>query len=139
MWIKLKLVKGGNLKLTEINKLNDIKTILVELAATCNISKNELDNNGSLDYSLNLDDELQDELKKLISMFAVLKKALDQNDMVAVQTALVMARIYAMNLRNFFDGIFEDIEMIGWTDRYNWPKIPEDYKIPDHYNYPEKK
>ncbi|MCW7762534.1 hypothetical protein OPS06_11770 [Photorhabdus sp. JAR] len=72
-------------------------------------------------------------------MFAVSKKALDQNDMVAVQTALVIARIYAMNLRNFFDGIFEDIEMIGWTDRYHWPKIPEDYKIPDHYNYPKNK
>ncbi|MCA6222105.1 DUF6853 family protein [Photorhabdus antumapuensis] len=125
--------------MTEINKLNDIKTILVELAAACNISKNKLDNDGSLDYSLNLDDELQDELKKLISMFAVSKKALDQNDVVAVQTALVMARIYAMNLRNFFDGIFEDIEMIGWTDRYNWPKTPENYKIPDHYNYPENK
>ncbi|ANS44137.1 hypothetical protein Q5A_018525 [Serratia inhibens PRI-2C] len=92
----------------------------------------------SIDYSLNLDEELYSELEKLTDISLVLKKALDEKDMVAVQAALVMSRIYSMNLRNFFNDIYDDIEIIGWTDHYSWPKIPEGYQIPEHYKHPKK-
>ncbi|CNG74230.1 hypothetical protein OP862_00725 [Yersinia massiliensis] len=117
-----------------MTKLNDIKETLSDVAKVCGIMGNEL----SIDYSLNLDEELYSELEKLANMSLVLKKALDEKDMVAVQAALVMSRIYSMNLRNFFNDIYDDIELIGWTERYSWPEIPEGYQIPEHYKHPNK-
>ncbi|MGM7765243.1 DUF6853 family protein [Yersinia enterocolitica] len=117
-----------------MTKINVIKEALSDVAKICHIQESEL----SIDYSLNLDEELHSELEKLAEISLVLSKALDEKDMVAVQAALVMSRIYSMNLRNFFNDIFDDIEMLGWTERYSWPKIPEGYQIPEHYNYPKK-
>lgn len=117
-----------------MTKLNYIKETLSDVAKVCNIRENEL----SIDYSLNLDEELNSELEKLAKISLVLRKALDEKDMIAVQAALIMSRIHSMNLRNFFNDIYDDIEMIGWTERYSWPEIPEGYRIPEHYNYPKK-
>ncbi|CRY56856.1 MULTISPECIES: DUF6853 family protein [Yersinia] len=113
-----------------MTKLNVIKDALSDMAKVCNVQEDEL----SIDYSLDLDEELHSELEKLTQISLVLRKALDEKDMVTVQATLVMSRIYSMNLRNFFNDIYDDIEIIGWTDRYNWPEIPEGYRIPEHYN-----
>jgi hypothetical protein len=128
---KPKLGKGEKLKLTN---LNVIKDLLAEVAKVCNIQEDEL----SIDYSLNLDEELHSELEKLAKISSVLRKALDEKDMVAVQASLIMSRIHTMNLRNFFNDIYDDIEMIGGAKRNSWPEIPENYQIPEHYNYPKK-
>jgi hypothetical protein len=118
--------------LTNINELDLIKTALADLAENCHISEDKL----AIDYSLNLDAELHGELDKLTSMAVTLRKSLAEKDMVAVKAALVMSRIYAMNLRNFFEDIFDDIEMIGWSDNYDWPSIPENYQIPEKLRLP---
>jgi len=97
----------------------------------CAISEDKL----AIDYSLDLDDELQEGLKKLTSMALTLRRAIGEKDMLAVKAALVMSRIYAMNLRNFFENIFDDIEMIGWSDNYDWPPIPENYQIPEKLRF----
>jgi len=117
--------------LANINELDLIKTTLADLAEICAISEDKL----AIDYSLNLDDELQEELKKLTSMALTLRRAIGEKDMLAVKAALVMSRIYAMNLRNFFENIFDDIEMIGWSDNYDWPPIPENYQIPEKLRF----
>lgn len=118
--------------MTNINDLDLIKTVLADLAENCNIQEDKL----AIDYSLNLDAELYDELKKLTSMAFTLRKSLAEKDMVAVKAALVMSRIHTMNLRNFFENIFDDIEMIGWSDNYDWPSIPENYQIPEKLRFP---
>ncbi|WP_118985764.1 hypothetical protein [Photorhabdus sp. CRCIA-P01] len=123
--------------MTRISSLNELKEALVRLARICNIPKRELYDEGNTDYTLNLDEELNLSINRLLDDFSLLQKALDQEDMIAVQAALNRARANSMDLSNFFENICEDIEMIGWTDRYNWPKTPKDYEIPDHYNYPE--
>lgn len=84
-----------------MTKLNVIKEALSDVAKVCNILEDDL----SIDYSLNLDEELHSELEKLAKISLVLRKALDEKDMVAVQAALIMSRIYSMNLRNFFNDI----------------------------------
>lgn len=117
--------------MTKINKLNLVKDALSDVAEICNITEGEL----SIDYSLDLDEELYRELEKLTEMTLVLKKALTGKDMVAVQAALIMSRIYSMNLRNFFNDIYDDIETIGRSDGYNWPEIPEGYQLSEHYKF----
>lgn len=84
-----------------MTKLNVIKEALSDVAKVCNILEDDL----SIDYSLNLDEELHSELEKLAKISLVLRKALDEKDMVAVQAALIMSRIYSMNLRNFFNDV----------------------------------
>ncbi len=63
----------------------------------------------------------------------LLKKARLNDDKVTVQAALVYIRVYSMNLSSFFDAFKEDADaLLKYSD---WPSIPEDYKVPEHYNY----
>jgi len=66
----------------------------------------------------------------------LLEKARLNDDKVAVQVALVYIRVYSMNLSSFFNAFKEDADtLLKFSD---WPDIPEDYKIPLHYNFPVK-
>ncbi|MBT0722822.1 hypothetical protein EFZ10_05430 [Tatumella sp. TA1] len=111
------------------NLLQNIKKALSALAEKCNFTEDQL----AVDYSLDLDDELYDELRKLALISQALQKALADGDMIAVKAALILSRIYTMNLRNFFSDIFDDIESIGWSNNYSWPEIPEGYQLPEKY------
>ncbi len=51
---------------------------------------------------------------------------------------MIISRVHSINLFNFSNGIYGDIEMIGWNESYSWPEIPKGYQIPEHYNYPKK-
>jgi len=115
--------------LTKPNLLQNIKKALSVLADKCDLTEDQL----AVDYSLDLDDELYEELNKLALISQALQNALADGDMIAVKAALVMCRICTMNLRNFFSDIFDDIESIGWSDNYNWPQIPDGYQLPEKY------
>lgn len=58
--------------------------------------------------------------------------------MIAVQVVMIISRVHSINLFNFSNGIYGDIEMIGWNESYSWPEIPKGYQVPGHYNYPKK-
>ncbi len=66
----------------------------------------------------------------------LLEKANSNDDKVTLQVALVFIRVYSMNLSSFFDAFKEDADTL--LESTDWPSIPEDYKIPSHYNYPIK-
>ena len=65
-----------------------------------------------------------------------LSKAIDENDLISVQCALTRVKIASLNLSNNYQDVIDDIVLINKLDL--WPMIPEDYQIPEHYNYPEK-
>lgn len=122
--------------MTDINKIkNAIQTIASLNEANANFSYED----WSIDYQLDLDKELCGELAKLQIELDLLANALQEKDLVTAKCALVMARLFSLNLSNFFLNIFEDIEKIGWSEEFKLPAIPEGYKIPEHYIYPSKK
>ncbi|RPH22321.1 hypothetical protein EHN07_16945 [Buttiauxella warmboldiae] len=121
--------------MTDINKIKNAVRMLAGLAES-NIDF--ADDEWSIDYHLDLDKELRDELAKLQIELDLLTNALKEKDLVTAKYALVMARLFSLNLSNFFLNIFEDIEKVGWSEEIKLPAIPEDYQIPEHYNYPKK-
>ncbi|WP_350307657.1 MULTISPECIES: hypothetical protein [Photorhabdus] len=67
----------------------------------------------------------------------LLNKTIEDNDQIAIQCALTRIRIASLNLSNLYEDIIDDVVLINNQD--SWPEIPEDYKIPEHYDYPSKK
>lgn len=118
--------------------LNKIKNAIQTLAGLNKENTNFAANDWSIDYQLDLDKEMRDELEKLQIELDLLTNALREKDLVTAKHALVMSRIFSLNLSNLFLNIFEDIEKIGWSEESKLPAIPEGYQIPEHYNYPKK-
>ncbi|WP_159567149.1 hypothetical protein [Budvicia diplopodorum] len=118
--------------MTNINKIKNAIQALAEHNSSFS------DDNWSINYKLDLDKELRGELAKLQIELDLLTNAIQENDLDTAKYALVMARIFSLNLSNFFLNIFEDIEKVGWSEEFKLPTLPEGYQIPERYNYPKK-
>lgn len=88
----------------------------------------------SIDYSIDLNADLFNELSKLNRSVEFLSEAIERKDEFAIVSALIYVRIFSMNLEGFFRNITEDIDKIFQTEGY-LKDLPEDYKIPEFYNY----
>ncbi|CAQ82545.1 MULTISPECIES: hypothetical protein [Photorhabdus] len=119
-----------------MNGLDQIKRAILELSKINTADFKFVDSDWSIDYQLDLDKRLQEDLAKLETELNLLTDAVQRKDMVTAKCALVMARVISLDLSNFFLNIFEDIEKVGWGELCELPSIPENYVIPEHYNYP---
>ncbi|WP_145928392.1 hypothetical protein [Pseudomonas sp. TCU-HL1] len=90
-------------------------------------------NDFSSDFSIDWSDEFCGSLRKLNEQICIFSKALEKNDKLVQVAALVVARGVALRLLNQFEGIFEDIESVAFSEEYGWPVIPEDYRLPSDY------
>ncbi|TCV91092.1 hypothetical protein [Biostraticola tofi] len=91
----------------------------------------------SINYNRSLEELLIKQLTLLHLKTKLLALAKNNDDELAMQSALLRLRTHAMSLSSFFDNIVEDTEVILRTG--TWPEFPEDYKIPNHYNESEFK
>lgn len=119
--------------------LDQIKRAILELSKISAADFKFVNSDWSIDYRLDLDKRLQEDLAKLEIELNLLTDAIQRKDMITAKCALVMARVISLDLSNFFLNLFEDIEKVGWGEQCELPSIPEDYVIPDHYNYPPNK
>lgn len=90
----------------------------------------------AIDYNASLEDELNKQLMLLKDKTNLFSEACECGDEIAVKSFLLEMRTHAMSLSGFFDAIAEDATLLIKAD--GWPDIPEDYQLPDHYNYPNK-
>jgi hypothetical protein len=93
----------------------------------------------AIDFNANLNDEFLKDVKRLQGAMLLFKASLGSNDLITAQCALIRARAVSMDLSNFFGNIAEDIERIAWTGGFDWPEIPEGYKIPERYNFSDER
>ena len=93
-------------------------------------------NNGNLSIDTQLDRDLEEQIACLYDAVILLKKARDADDKIATQAALLHISSYAMGLSGFFRDIDADAAMLRGAPQ--WPEIPKNYKIPEHYNFPHK-
>ncbi|TDB60357.1 hypothetical protein [Photorhabdus khanii] len=121
------------------NNLNCIKEVIMLFAEKEHIPVQELHNHWQSNYKNDWDMRFAEDVALLNREISLLKQALEKDDKVTQIAALVVARGIALGIMNQFENLFEDIEKMAWSDDFKWPKIPEDYKIPDHYNYPQNK
>ncbi|MDR0805513.1 MAG: hypothetical protein LBN41_02040 [Enterobacteriaceae bacterium] len=92
--------------------------------------------NLSINYKGSLTDLFIKYLTLLESQVGLLTRAKNNNDELAMLTAILEIKIYAMGLSNIFDSIVEDAELLIRIG--DWADIPEHYKIPDYYNHQTK-
>ncbi|ADO50546.1 hypothetical protein [[Enterobacter] lignolyticus] len=120
------------------NDLNVIKYSIIDFAHTQNLSASNLQDEWQSNYQSDWNENLRKDMHSLCLEMELFQKALLEEDRTTQIAALVVARVRAMNLRNFFDDMFEDIEKMAGSEEFLWPKIPEGYEIPKHYNDPKK-
>lgn len=118
----------------EIN-FDELKDIYLQLSKV--MPKKPIDEDELLiDYKAKQCASFHRGLELLGNAKEFLEKATMNDDKVAIQAALVYIRVYSMNLSGFFDAFKEDADaLLKFSD---WADIPEDYKIPAHYDYPIK-
>lgn len=90
------------------------------------------------EWNLSYKDSLDESIKKYISNLSeainVGLIASQRNDQITTAAALVYARVYAMQLADTFSDVASDIQRVLKEDtRFDWPLIPDDFQIPDHY------
>lgn len=89
----------------------------------------------AVDYNASLESQLIKQLTLLQSKTSLFSEACRCNDEVTMKAFLLEIRTHAMSLSSFFDAIAEDATLLIRID--GWPDIPENYQVPEHYNYPK--
>ncbi|MCW2476134.1 MULTISPECIES: hypothetical protein [unclassified Symbiopectobacterium] len=79
---------------------------------------------------------IEDDVAKLNLTIKLFFKAKENNDELAMQAALLRISTFLSGIYGVLYQTREDIDLFSRIP--NIENFPEDYKIPDHYNYPIK-
>jgi hypothetical protein len=132
----------GKIEVMEKNSVDIIRQSFIEFAASIGISKDDMnkgmDENEQfewcIDYDHSLGDRLEKYLDKLIFFFEVHRIAIQRNDQLAAYIALMNAGIYAQLASDFFSTIKDEVDNVAvLNNRFSWPSVPDDYKLPEHF------
>lgn len=85
------------------------------------------------DYKRNWQDDFLRDLRGLQEAMRLFEEAISQGDMVTARCAILDADLRSDSLASDFKRMANDFTTMRRTS--GWPEIPEDYKIPEHYNY----
>jgi hypothetical protein len=110
---------------------NDFLTLLTEREGT-GLDKDDL----YLKENRSIVLRIEEDVKNLDLTVKFYFQAKENNDELAVQAAILRIALFMGNIRGLFSRATDDIDRFIKIPA----KIPfpEDYKIPDHYNYPIK-
>lgn len=129
--------------MTSIRNLDDIQRSIVDLVASKGITLDDLRHGWdeeaqckqwSFGYKHRSQAYFDADFKRLLKCFELLHAAREAGDRVAEIVAILHAGIAAQDIGNFFQNLSDDCRKILCDDeRFDWPKIPEGYQIPEHY------
>ncbi|MBS9434687.1 hypothetical protein CE143_06815 [Photorhabdus luminescens] len=100
------------------------------------ISESNVTDNLLIDYESDLNEMYLLDMHRLKEAICLLQKAQLIDDKITMQAALVYIRVHSMRLSGFFEDIKDDSDT--FLKNSEWPNIPENYQVPEHYNYPNK-
>lgn len=83
------------------------------------------------DHKYRLDKEIGDLFVSLRGIVRVLELAVECEDSDAILTALVVMRVFSMDMSSCFDNIDVDIERL--FSEVRWSELPDGYKLPNIY------
>ncbi len=123
-----------------------IQKLIIEFAKMQGITLEQMQNSWNvetedLDWKVDYRNDLQQEYMKdiffLQESIHLHKQAIQKGDLLTARSGLLGAAIAAQNLSGFFDALKEDLDKIYLHDTptFTWPEFPEDYTIPEHYDY----
>lgn len=113
---------------------NRLKSLLMDFAKSKGMAEDEIHDSWNIDYKVDIQKEYYlKELSSLAEAMSLFERAIKKGDDLTAKCALVDAEIRADMLSDFFSAIKADIGRV--SRQFSWPKIPENYEIPDDYNY----
>ncbi len=125
--------------------LNFVQEVFIRLAQKNGIPLEELKNGcneekecmeWNMDYKNSLQKDVEADIEKMLQIFELHHAAMKKDDLVTASAALVRAAGFAQMLAGTFSNIYDECYKVLRDDkRFTWPEIPEDYSIPEHYNY----
>jgi hypothetical protein len=119
----------------DISMLDKFKDAYLELLK--HKAGKELDiNNLYLEKDCSIVDSIQNSIKNLNLTIELFFKAKENNDELAMQAALLRISTFLSGIYGIFYQTTEDIDRFFKLP--NGTSFPENYKIPEHYNYPIK-
>lgn len=89
------------------------------------------------DYEINWNEEFTKEMTEFIDSMKLFEESIKAGDKTAQVCSLMWARIKMLNIFGFFQNIFEDVEYLYLYEKFDWPAIPDGYKIPEKFFYKE--
>ncbi|MHC5226278.1 hypothetical protein [Ignatzschineria sp. LJL83] len=118
-------------------EFEEIKKLIVLVAEWQGVLKEDLIQDWSIDYKIDLNEEFNSIVKDLFQEMKLLTQAREKEDDLTALIAIIGAKVKSQSLMNFFIDIHDDIERLMWGDEFvgKWPSIPEEYKIPEDYDY----
>ena len=120
-----------------------VKNLLIELAKAHGQSDDDLscynaeadEFEWSINWRSDLNKSFEIDLERFEAGVDLYERALNNNDLLAAKAVLQDAKIASQNLANFFDAFMVDLTKIMTDWRFNWPKFPDGYKVPESYGY----
>jgi len=114
-----------------LNEIKGLFPLILKRKASQSIDTDDM----AIDYQDSIVDRLDRQLFLLKENTELLAQAKKENDELVMEVALLRIRTHSMSLSGFFDAIAEDVTLLIKAD--GWPDIPENYQVPEHYNYPK--
>lgn len=119
----------------DISALDKFKDAYLSLLKN-NIGKELNEDELYLAENYSVIDSIQQDMDNLNLAIKLFLKAKENNDELAMRAALLHIRSFMMGVYGVFYQTVEDIDrFFKLPDEISFP---EDYKIPEHYNYPIK-
>ena len=116
-----------------MNNLNSYKSSFIEFVEK--LSNKSFDGSEwSVDFNIDLNQELELEMKKINAYICLSEEALKQQDYVTADVAFLYLRMHALNLSGFFQNIYDDLEALPTSESQLF-SIPENFSIPKRYKF----
>jgi hypothetical protein len=115
----------------------ELKQTILLVAKKQGLSEEYVIKNWHVNYKVDQNEDFIDTLNRLQEEIKLLSQSIAANDLLTSINAILMAKIYSQLLADFFDKINDDVFELGWGNELKdkWPEIPEDYRVPEHYDY----
>lgn len=84
-----------------MSNINKVKELIINLEKYSFPESDFNDSGWSIDYQINLDNRLNEELLRLYNDLNLLSDSLKNNDLITAKCALIYARMKALDLSNF--------------------------------------
>lgn len=114
-----------------------IKQTILSAAMMHGLSKDYITKHWHIDYELDLNKEFARLISGLNQNIQIIYQAIKNNDMLTAKAGIIRVKPFSHALVDFLTKIDDDMFELGWGDKLKdkWPDIPENYKVPAHYDY----
>ena len=113
--------------------LEYIKQAMIDCFESHKLNHDEIEKEFDSDYKMSWDKDFDVQYSHLVDSIKAFESAKKENDKAAQKALLILARVIAHGISSLFEDLMDDLEKTAFSEKFNFPKLPEGYKIPEDY------